>query len=244
MDTDVLSKSQFFDEWFQYSGSIWDGSRIDVIKRLISIFTEPKEIILDPFMGTGNTIIAANSSDRMAIGFEINEKCISTADDRLLAYKDSYKIIKDSCLNISKYLYEESVDLCVTSPPCWNILSHKNSNHKKHKDAAELQKNIGDTSSYSLYLYNLTKAFSGVYEVLKHNKICIVIVMDRRKRNRFYSLHIDLTNVMTDIGFILEDLIILDMRKEQSILKAVDNTCTFKSNIVHEYICIFRKMSN
>ncbi|NLM43954.1 MAG: site-specific DNA-methyltransferase [Clostridiales bacterium] len=243
MYTDILIESQTHDEWLQYSNSLWDGRRIDVVKKIINLFTDPEEIVLDPFMGTGYTLVAANTLDRMAIGFEINKKYITTADERLKIYKDSYQIIKDSCININKYLYEESVDLCVTSPPCWNILSHRHIAYKKHKETSSVQRNIGNTNSYSLYLNNLTRAFSGVYEVLKANKMCIVIASDRRKRNRFYPLHIDLTNIMTDIGFTLEDLIIWDRRKEHSILKAVDNSCIYKSNIVHEYICIFRKIT-
>lgn len=239
----MLSESQSYDEWLKNSNSIWDDSRIDVLRRLINIFTNPEEIVLDPFMGTGNTLLAANALGRMAIGFEINERCISAANEMLKSYKESYQIIHDSCININQYLYEESVDLCVTSLPCWNMLNPKHTDHKKYKDLNALKKSIGYTNSYALYLNNLAKAFSGVYEVLKPDKECIVIVMDRRKRNRFYSLHIDLTNIMADIGFALEDLIIWDRRMGNSILRAVDNTCIFKLNIVHEYICIFRKMS-
>ena len=243
MNTDILIESQSHDEWIQYSSSLWNGSKIDVIKRIINIFTNPEEVVLDPFMGTGSTLAAANTLDRMAIGFEVNEKCITTANERLKSYKDCCQIIQDSCIYINKYLYEESVDLCVTSPPCWNISNRNHTNHKKHKDLTSLQKNIGNTNSYSLYLNNLAKAFSGVYEVLKPNKMCIVIVMDKRKKNRFYPLHIDLANIMADIGFTLEDLIIWDRRKEHSILEAVDNTYIYKSNIVHEHICIFRKIT-
>jgi len=62
------------DEWIKYTNSLWDGRKIDVIKRIISIFTNPDEVVLDPFMGTGSTLLAANILDRKAIGFEVNEK--------------------------------------------------------------------------------------------------------------------------------------------------------------------------
>lgn len=230
------------DEWIQCTKSLWDGRKIDVIKRIISIFTNPDEVVLDPFMGTGSTLLAANVLDRKAIGFEINEKYISVADEKLKRYKDSYYIICDSCINISKYLYEESVDLCITSLPYWKIPNKFNSTNRKHNDYTLLMKNIGNTNSYTSYLKNLSKVFLGVYEVLKPDKMCIVIVTDRRKRNKFYPIHMDLTNVMAETGFILEDLMIWDRSKEHSILKVVDNTCIYKSNIVHEYICVYKKV--
>lgn len=243
MNTNMMIGNQFHDddEWLRCSNSLWDGRRIDVIKRIIKIFSSPEEVILDPFMGMGSTLLAANTLDRRAIGFEINEKYISIADKRLDSYKGGCQIIQDSSVNINRYLYEESVDLCIASPPYWSTLKRQNAASKKYNDCTSSLRNIGNANSYSIYLNNLTKVFTGVYEVLKPNKMCIVIVMDRRKRNRFYPLHMDLTNIMTNAGFTLADLIIWDGRKEHSILKAIDNTCIYKSNIVHEYICIFKK---
>jgi len=230
-----------YDEWLQCLNSLWCGKKVDVIKRIIKMFTSPKEIVLDPFMGDGTTVEVANTLDRKAIGFEINEKYISAVIERLEGHRDSYEIIEDSCINITKYLYEESVDLCIATPPWLNMYHRNHAGHKKQNDFTLLHKNIGKTSSYSCYLSNLAKAFSEVYEVLKPNKMCIVIVMDMRKRDRLYPLHIDLANIMADIGFIIDDLIIWDSRKEHSTLKAVSNSCVYRTNIVHEYICIFKK---
>jgi len=133
------------------------------------------------------------------------------------------------------------VDLCITSLPYWRISYRCSRTSKKNNDYVSLLKNIGNANSYYTYLNNLAKVFSGVYEVLKPNKMCIVIVLDRIKRNKFYPLHMDLADIMAETGFTLEDLIIWDRRKEHSILKVIDNACVYKPVIVHEYICVFRK---
>jgi hypothetical protein len=46
---------------------------IALLERLISIYTNPNDIIFDPFMGSGSTLKAANNLGRSAIGCEINE---------------------------------------------------------------------------------------------------------------------------------------------------------------------------
>jgi len=49
----------------------------------IELTTEPGELILDPFMGSGTTLEAAKLSGRRAIGIEIEEKYCEIAAERL-----------------------------------------------------------------------------------------------------------------------------------------------------------------
>ncbi|MFH1824231.1 MAG: site-specific DNA-methyltransferase [Candidatus Firestonebacteria bacterium] len=47
---------------------------VPYIKRMIEIFTNPEEIILDPFLGSGTSLIAAELAKRRCIGFELNKE--------------------------------------------------------------------------------------------------------------------------------------------------------------------------
>lgn len=53
------------------------------IKKLILINSNEGELVLDPFMGSGTTAVAAKESSRQFIGFEINPEYIKMARDRL-----------------------------------------------------------------------------------------------------------------------------------------------------------------
>jgi hypothetical protein len=49
----------------------------------IKLFTEPGDIVLDPFMGSGTTAIACIRNDRRYIGIEIVEEYVRLAEERI-----------------------------------------------------------------------------------------------------------------------------------------------------------------
>ena len=54
---------------------------VDLLKKIISAV--PGDRVLDPFMGSGTTLVAAKSLGRKAIGIEIEEKYCEIAVRRL-----------------------------------------------------------------------------------------------------------------------------------------------------------------
>jgi len=46
---------------------------LPLLKKLITIFTDPGEVVIDPVAGSGSTLIAALQLQRRAFGFEINK---------------------------------------------------------------------------------------------------------------------------------------------------------------------------
>ena len=60
---------------------------VDLIKKMISKYTNENAVILDPFLGSGTTAIAALKTNRHYIGFEINPDYFDVACKRLDRYK-------------------------------------------------------------------------------------------------------------------------------------------------------------
>ncbi len=56
---------------------------LDFIKKLVRISSNPGDLVLDPFMGSGTTAAAAKEQGRHFIGFELNSEYIDIAKTRL-----------------------------------------------------------------------------------------------------------------------------------------------------------------
>ena len=55
---------------------------VELMQILIENSTQEKEIVLDPFMGVGSTIVSAINTNRKYIGFEIDENYFKIAEER------------------------------------------------------------------------------------------------------------------------------------------------------------------
>lgn len=56
---------------------------IDLVNRLVLAMSNEGGIVLDPFMGSGTTAVAARNNNRQFIGFEIEQKYVEIANRRL-----------------------------------------------------------------------------------------------------------------------------------------------------------------
>lgn len=56
---------------------------IHLLERIILMSTDESDIVLDPFMGTGTTAIAAKRLGRTYVGFELDNKYVSIANEKL-----------------------------------------------------------------------------------------------------------------------------------------------------------------
>lgn len=255
-------------EWLQYSLSIWKDIRknkeefklkhpamfpTQLTSRLINIYTKDEgEVILDPFIGSGSTLISAKELGKKGIGFELSKGYVKLAKKRLSSTQKSLtnlnqkfiepEVYNKDARNILKFIKENSVDLCITSPPYWDILNQKRTaDYKEVRNYSNSKKDLGNIEDYTIFMEQLKEIFSQVYAVLKPNKYCAVIVMDIRKKDRFYPFHIDLTKIMKEIGFELEDYIIWDRQHEYNNCRTLGYPYVFRINKIHEFICIYKK---
>lgn len=68
---------------------------VGVLKRLIEIFTDPGDVVIDPCAGSGATLRACMELGRESYGFEISKKFYRRAKEEMLNYEDQQMNIRD-----------------------------------------------------------------------------------------------------------------------------------------------------
>lgn len=198
-------------------------------KKCIELFTHQGELVLDPFLGIGTTLIAARDLGRNAVGFDLNPKYIDFANKRLtqteIDFGNTTKqiAIYDDAINIPKYLGENTVSLSVTSPPYANMLNHKRLNKsirgdlRKNKHFEKIQqysnnpRDLG-TMKPKKYAKALAEIYRGILPLLKPNAHCIININDLWENNRRYPTHSYAIEEMRKVGYELRNIIIWDKR--------------------------------
>jgi site-specific DNA-methyltransferase (adenine-specific) len=92
------------EEFLEYTKSVWtfgaESARkvghpapfpVELPYRLIQLYTFADEIILDPFMGSGSTAIAALKAGRNYVGFEVDPEYVKLADKRIAHFLMEHK---------------------------------------------------------------------------------------------------------------------------------------------------------
>lgn len=49
---------------------------LGLIRRLVELYTDPGDVVIDPCAGSGVTLLAAESVGRPSFGFEIKRECV------------------------------------------------------------------------------------------------------------------------------------------------------------------------
>jgi site-specific DNA-methyltransferase (adenine-specific) len=86
---------------------------IELLKTLISIFTDEGDVVIDPVAGSGSTIVAAERLNRKGFGFEIKKEFWTKANQWLLEEKQIKEDIK--IFGFAKSLLEK------TAPTLWTV---------------------------------------------------------------------------------------------------------------------------
>jgi DNA modification methylase len=200
---------------------------INLAKRVIELFTHKGELVLDPFVGIGTTLVAARDLERNAVGFDINQKYLDFAKQRLsqVTLHESYKqlTVLDDARHICEYIEPESVKLVLTSPPYANLLNRPRLNKSRRGDlrdnrqymkVEQYSQNPQDLGTLKIddYAEAIREIYSKILPLMKpkaHNVINVPDVWSSEvPRGKRIPIHIYVYHAMVEAGFELRNTII------------------------------------
>ena len=242
-------------EWIQAQVAVWEFfyERRDIrdknvhpavfpialAKRCIQLFTHEGELVVDPFVGSGTTLVAAMDTNRNAAGFDLKKEYVDLANERVSHAKmDSYLraqrksptaqvAVQADAHEIANYLKPETVSLSVTSPPYANMLNRRRLNKsirgnlRRNEHYLKVQQYSADsrdlgTMEPEIYSKALGRIFKNLHPSLKPKAHCVINVTDIWWKDEKYGhripVHKYVMNEMEAAGYDLRNIIIWDRR--------------------------------
>jgi DNA modification methylase len=244
--------------WTRYSISVWSDIRkskeelalkhpalfpAQLVERIIECFLPPDgRVVLDPFCGMGSTVLAAKTLGHIGIGMDTNAEYIESARQRLGPDQNGCQLIEADAGDLLSHVEPGTVDLVITSPPYWDVLTRRRTADRKAvRNYGDRPADLGRMTDYREFLAALREVFAKVLVAMRPGAYCVVVVMDLRKRSEFFPFHSDLATELQAAGFIWDDTIIWDRRQEYNNFRPLGYPSVFRVNKAHEYVLIFQK---
>lgn len=198
---------------------------ISLAKKCIELFTHRGELVADPFVGSGTTLVAARDLNRNAVGFDLTSKYIEVCEKRLsqqVIFGQTQQIaICDDAREIEKYLELESVSLFLTSPPYANLLNRKRKNKSRRSDqrknnqylkVEQYSQDPRDLGTLELEKYSqqISEIYKKLFPLLRPKGHCIINVPDMWWENKRITIHVSIINALREAAYELRNIIIWD----------------------------------
>ena len=212
--------------------------------QLFTRYTKKGDWILDPFMGSGTSLIEAQRMGRNSIGIELQTELVEQVRKKIqpdnkndynpnVFIGDSRKIDIDEILNT---LFIDKLQFVIFHPPYWDII-------KFSDDKSDLS----NSESLDLFLESFGEVIDNSTKHLEKNRYCACVIGDKYSNGQVIPLSFYCMNIFIEKGFQLKAIVVKNFGEtkgkanQQAIwrYRAITNDFyIFK----HEYIFVFKKV--
>ena len=241
--TDTLWVIDRRDNSGAHSGSYHGNFVPQIPHQLFSRYTKKGDWILDPFVGSGTSLIEAQRMERNSIGIDIQKESIDLSAERIREeYNTDIKTklyIGDSRqIDLERVLTEngiKKVQFVILHPPYWDII--------KFSD------NVNDLSNevtLTGFLESFGKVVDNTINCLEKNRYCAVVIGDKYANSQVVPLGFYCMNTMINRGLVLKAILVKNFgdTKGKANQQAIWRYRALASDFYifkHEYIFLLKK---
>ena len=222
----------------------WGNFIPQIPNQLLRRFTKKGEWVLDPFLGSGTTLIECKRLGRNGIGVELNSSVVKATESAVKKEANPNKVITkivngdSGKMNLHKEMNKlklKSFQFVIMHPPYWDIIKFS----KKKND-------LSNADSVKSFLKMFGDVVNNFYPVLEKKRYCAIVIGDKYESGEWIPL-----------GFyVMQEMLIKGFKLKSTIVKNFDQT-TAKRNqkelwryralaggfyiFKHEYIFLFQK---
>ena len=207
-------------------------------------YTKKGDWILDPFMGSGTSLIEAQRLERNAVGIELQNDVAKEAYQRILSEKKPLchgrVCVDDSrTVDICNIMNKENIEkfqFIIFHPPYWDII--KFSDNKN---------DLSNSETLEIFLENFGMVIDNTTQHLEKNRYCAVVIGDKYANSEIVPLGFHCMNLFLQRGFKMKAILVKNFEdtKGKSNQQGIWRYRALASDFYifkHEYIFVFKKV--
>ncbi len=227
-----------------HSAGYWGNFIPQIPNQFLRRYTKKGEWVLDPFLGSGTTLIECKRLGRNGIGIELNDEVIKLAKDNLVKEKNrskvKTKVIKGDSRKVDlkselQKLKIDSVQFVLLHPPYWDIIKFS----KKKSD-------LSNAKSVEDFLEMFGSVIDSTCGVLDKGRYLAVVIGDKYSDGEWIPLGFYTMQEVMKRGYKLKSTIVknFDTTKGKMNQKELWRYRALAGGFYifkHEYIFLFQK---
>ena len=254
--------------WATHRGDYRGNWAPQIPRALMLMYTRPGDLVLDPMVGSGTTVVEAKLLGRNAIGVDINYEAVMLTLHRLYYLVKALEALRGEGRSLLGYL-RGAAGISVGGvglediERAWFKVYHGDARnldevkdesvdlvatHPPYLNIIEyggeegVEGDLSRARSLEEYLRLMREVAGELYRVLKPGKHCAVLIGDTRAHRHYVPVSHYVLQVFLDVGFVLKEEVV----KVQHKMKTTREVWSRLKDrdfllIYHEKLYIFRK---
>lgn len=213
-------------------------------RQLFSRYTKKGDWILDPFMGSGTSLIEAQRMGRNSIGIDLQEQVAREAKSRIVQENNkdcSTNVVIGNSKTISMQALADmfgfdKLQFIIFHPPYWDIIKFSENNE-----------DLSNTKTLEDFLDSFGQAIDNTTSFLEKNRYCAVVIGDKYANSQIVPLGFHCMNLFLERGFMMKAILVknFDNTRAKAGTGAIWRYRALASDFYifdHEYIFVFKKL--
>jgi len=206
-----------------------------IARNIILQYSEKGDIVLDPMVGSGTTLIECKLLHRNGIGIDINPNAVELTK-KSLNFKfqtNSKQTVYQGDVRSLNSINDDSIDLICTHPPYLNLVTYSD---------GKIEGDLSNISSPNKFCIELEYGIKEMFRVIKPNHYCAILIGDTRKGQHYVPLSYMVMNKFLQNGFVLKEEIIKSQHNCTYSRRWESKAKRYKFYLImHEHLFVFRK---
>lgn len=249
---DILTDSLWIfnkrDSSGKHSAQYWGNFIPQIPNQLLRRYTKKGEWVLDPFLGSGTTMLEAQRLGRNCVGIDLQKKAADVARKLVKEERDEFNVSENvkskifvgdssnpAIIGKIKSSAADKVQFVMMHPPYWDIIKF-----------SEDENDLSNASSEKAFLSMFENVLDNTLDLLDSGRHFAVVIGDKYSKGEWIPLGFDLMNMIKAKGHKLKSIVVKNFEDTTAKRNTKDlwryraiagGFYIFK----HEYIFIFQK---